>query len=272
MTEQQKKLTKMLSWFHNTCVNNNLRYYIIAGTMLGAVRHKGFIPWDDDIDVGMPRSDYERLRQLSSEINGDGQYIFEYPGPTNSEYPYLFAKLYDSKTTFIEKKRYPIKRGIYIDIFPLDGIGNDINEAKINYKPFYNKFRLHLMITGAFLKRRSLVKNLAVFIGRIISPLFVKRHRIEKKIDCLCKRFDFDTSKLVCNLLGGAALKGIVPREYFGMPKLIQFENIEVYGLEKPELYLKSMYGNFMELPPVEKRISLHDSIVCDLEKSYLDT
>ena len=272
MTEQQKKLVEMLSWFHNICVDNNLRYYIIAGTMLGAVRHKGFIPWDDDIDVGMPRSDYERLRQLISNINCGSQYIFEYPGQSNPEYSYLFAKLYNTKTTFIEKKRHPIKRGIYIDIFPLDGIGNDIEEAKKNYKPFYNSFRLHLMITGAFLERRSFAKNLAVFVGRILSPLFVNRHKLEKKIDGICKRIDFDNSRLVSNLLGGSAIKGIVPQEWFGTPTLVKFENIEVYGLEKPELYLKSMYGDFMKLPPIEKQVSLHDSIECNLNKSYLDS
>ena len=265
MTEQQNKLLQMLSWFHTTCVKNNLRYYIIAGTMLGAIRHKGFIPWDDDIDVGMPRIDYERLKQLSKEVNRNNQYILEYPDDQNFEYPYLIAKLYDSKTTLIEKKRYPIKRGIYIDIFPLDGIGNDIEEATKNYKPFYNCFRLHLMITCPFLKRYSLPKNLAVLCGRIVSPLFVKRQKLEQKIDCLCKRFSFDDSNLVSDLLGGSALKGIVPREYFGTPTLIQFENIEVYGLEKPELYLRSIYGDFMELPPIEKRVSLHDYIKCDL-------
>ena len=271
MNEQQTKLVSMLSWFHDFCIQNKLRYYIIAGTMLGAVRHSGFIPWDDDIDVGMPRRDYEKLREISKKPNENGKYIFEYPGKDNPKYSYLIAKMYDPQTTLIEKRRRPIKRGIYIDIFPLDGIGNNIEEAKENYKPFYRAFNLHLMITTAFLKRRSFAKNLAVFVGRIISPLFVKRARIEAKIDMLCKRFDFDESKLVSNLLGGSAMKGIVPREYFGTPTLVKFEGIDVYGLENPHLYLKSMYGNYMELPPLEKQVSLHDAIFCDLEHSYLD-
>ena len=88
MNNQQEKLTKMLSWFHAVCAQYNLRYYIIAGTMLGAVRHGGFIPWDDDIDVGMPRADYEKLRELSKELNKDTPYVFEYPGEDNPEYPY----------------------------------------------------------------------------------------------------------------------------------------------------------------------------------------
>ena len=86
MNEQQSRLVCVLSWFHDLCAEYGLRYYIIAGTMLGAVRHQGFIPWDDDIDVGMPRSDYERLKELCYEINRRHQYIFEFPDKENFEY------------------------------------------------------------------------------------------------------------------------------------------------------------------------------------------
>lgn len=268
MTKQQNKLTNILKWFHNFCEKNGIRYYIIAGTMLGAVRHKGFIPWDDDIDVGVPRKDYEKLRLLSSQ-NFDKNYVFEFPGTNNKEFPYLFAKLYDKNTTLVEKQRYPIKRGIYIDIFPLDGVGNTIEESKVNYKPFYRLYKLRLAITTAFLKRRSLKKNMVVFAGRLISPLFVSRHRLASKIDKLCKRIDFDDADYVCNLLGGAGVSGIVPKEYFGVPTPIEFEGITVYGLQNPDLYLKSMYKNYMELPPVEKQVSLHDVLEIDLDKPF---
>ena len=270
MTEQQKKLVDMLAWFHNFCEVHKLRYYIIAGTMLGAVRHKGFIPWDDDIDVGMPRVDYEKLRTLF-ESCFDEKYVFEFPTKDNVEYPYLIAKLYDKGTTFVEKQRYVVKRGIYMDIFPLDGIGNNMEDAKENYSPFYWRYCLNLMINGAFLKRRSLKKNLAVFLGRIISPLFVNRKKLSLKIDELAKRYDFDDSKIVSNLMGGSKYKGMVPYDYFGTPTLIDFENIKVYGLEKPDLYLKAMYGDYMSLPPEDKRISFHDTIYCDLNKSFLE-
>ena len=206
MTEQQTKLLYMFSWFHDFCEENQLRYYIIAGTMLGAVRHKGFIPWDDDIDVGMPRSDYEKLRAKSKEFFNE-KFVFEFPDSDNVEYPYLIGKLYDKSTTFIEKQRYVIKRGIYIDIFPLDGVGNNMDEAKENYRPFYWRYCLNLMINGAFLKRRSFKKNLAVLCGRIISPLIINRKKLSKKIDELAMRFDFDNSRIVSNLMGGSKYK-----------------------------------------------------------------
>ncbi len=271
MTELQSKLVDMLSWFHDMCEKNGLRYYIIAGTMLGAVRHKGFIPWDDDIDVGMPRSDYEKLSNMVCEKQ-EGRYIFEYPSLENKEYNQLFAKLYDTQTTFIEKQRYPMKRGIYIDVFPLDGIGNNDEDIKKNYKVFYRKYVLNLMITGPFLKRRSFSKNAAVFLGRIISPLFVNRYKLAQNIDDICRRYDFDEMDFVCNLMGGIGVRGCVPREYFGKPTLVQFESLMVYGLEKPDLYLKAMYGDYMKLPPTEKQISLHDSIEYNLNKSYLES
>ena len=270
MNKMQTMLVDMLGWFHGMCEENSLRYYIIAGTMLGAIRHKGFIPWDDDIDVGMPRADYEKLRELCKQKQHD-RYFIEYPGLENKKYTYLTAKVYDTSTTLIEKRRRPIKRGIYIDIFPLDGIGNTMEEAEKNYKPFRRHFDLQLMITTAFLKRRSLYKNVATLVGRVISPVFVRDYKHLKKLDDLCRRFDFDHSKIVSNLMGGSGTKGMVPVEYFGKPTPVQFETLTVYGLENPDAYLSAMYGDYMKLPPAEKQVSLHDSIECDLNKSYLD-
>ncbi len=270
MTELQSKLVDVLSWFHDFCEKNGFKYYIIAGTLLGAVRHKGFIPWDDDIDVGMPRPEYERLRAMAKEKQ-DGRFRFEFPSLDNKEYPYTYGKVYDTTTTFNEKLRKIVRRGIYLDIFPIDGIGDDKETAIKNYKSIKWRINLNSMISCAFLKRRSLKKNLAIAVGRVISPLFVRKRKLVKKIDDLCKRYDFESSKIVSNLLGGSGAKGMMPKEYFGEPTLIQFESLTVYGLQQPEKYLSSMYGDYMTLPPEEKRVSLHDSVYCDLNKSYLE-
>lgn len=267
MTEMQEKLLDILKWFHEFCEENNLKYYIIGGTLLGAVRHGGFIPWDDDIDVGMPRSDYEKLREICLKQE-KSQFMFEFPNSAK-DYPYLWAKLYDTNTTFIEKKRKNVKRGLYLDIFPLDGIGNSIDEAIINYGPIKRNVRLDLMISCAILKRRKWHKNLSIVLGRIISPLFVNKQKLGKKIDDLCKKNRFDDCKIVSNLLGGTHVKGMLDREIFGTPTLIKFESLNVYGVEKPELYLKSIYGDYMKLPPEKNRISYHDSVYLDLNKGY---
>ena len=270
MNELQSKLVEMLEWFHDFCKKNDLRYYIIAGTMLGAVRHGGFIPWDDDIDVGMPRKDYEKLRQISAEQQKE-KYMFEYPSKENSRFPYLWAKLFDTTTSVIEIQRDRVKRGIYIDIFPLDGIGNAYNEAVDNFQPIKRKLSLNTIVSCSVLKRRKWYKNAAVVAGRLISPLFVNRHKLRINLDILCQKYDFDDCEFVCNLMGGSNEKGIVKKDYFGKPTEVKFENIIVYGLEAPDGYLKSLYGSYMELPPIEKRISYHDMELCDLKKGYME-
>ena len=269
MTELQSRLVDMMVWYHDFCEKNNLRYYIIAGTMLGAVRHGGFIPWDDDIDVGMPRSDYERLRKLVS-TQEKGKYVFEYPSGSKS-YPFLWAKLFDTTTTMIEKQRDKVKRGIYIDIFPIDGIGNTREEAIKNFQPIKKKLALNSMVSCAILKRRKWNKNFAIVLGRIISPIFVDRCKLKVNLDQLCQKHNFEDCEFVCNLMGGSNERGIVKKEYFGNPTKIKFEQITVYGLENPDMYLKSLYGNYKELPPVEKRVSLHDTECLNLNKGYME-
>lgn len=154
-------LLNMLQWFHQECKNNNLRYYIIGGTMLGAVRHKGFIPWDDDIDVAMPRKDYDKLCRIMAD-SGKGQYRLEFPGKENKDYTYLFAKIYDTQTTLTENKRKPITRGLYIDVFPLDGIGNEYKQAHENFRKIQSRMQIYDTAVCAFRKHRAWYKNMAL--------------------------------------------------------------------------------------------------------------
>ena len=122
----QQKLLGMLTWLIKYIDDNNIRYYIIGGTMLGAVRHEGFIPWDDDIDIAVPRNDYERLIDLlKSPVD---HYVIESPKGEAEDYVYSYAKLYDLNTSMTELARKNVKRGVYIDIFPLDGIGNSLGQ------------------------------------------------------------------------------------------------------------------------------------------------
>ena len=100
----QLKLLEMFKWYHEFCVDNNLKYYALGGTMLGAIRHKGFIPWDDDIDVGMPRDDYNKFIELTCNKKF-GKYIVESIYDNNPDYYYGYSKLYDTSTTLIEKTR-----------------------------------------------------------------------------------------------------------------------------------------------------------------------
>lgn len=260
-------LIEMLKWFHNFCCENNLKYYALGGTMLGAMRHKGFIPWDDDIDIGMPRKYYEKLIILMQN-NEKKRYILETPNTQEKDYYYCFSKIYDTNTTLIENTKYKIKRGIYLDIFPLDGTGNNLEDSKEYTKKIYNLYDLLLLKITGFRKGRSLYKNLGVFLFRFIpvNPKIILR-KLAKK----CTERDYDEYLWVGNLMGAWRFKEVMPKKYIGEPKLYKFENIEIFGVENPDAYLTTLYGNWRQLPPLEKRITHHDFIKCDLHKSYLE-
>ncbi|MBP5314174.1 MAG: LicD family protein, partial [Eggerthellaceae bacterium] len=131
----QACLREMLAWFHEWCKEHNLRYYVYGGTCLGAIRHSDIIPWDDDVDVAMPRVDFNRMREIMIEegicadegvVSTDGvypRYVLETPKSLSGDFIYGYGKLYDTTTTLIEHARTPIKRGVFLDIFSLDGMG-----------------------------------------------------------------------------------------------------------------------------------------------------
>ena len=270
MNEQKElklMLLEMMKWFHEFCCENNLRYYALGGTMLGAMRHNGFIPWDDDIDVGMPRKDYEKLAVLMKNSSRK-RYILETPETDAKDYYYQFSKLYDINTTLIENTKYKIKRGIYLDIFPLDGVGNNLEESKIYAEKIYNLDNFLMLKTSGFRKGRSLYKNLAIFLFRFIpiNPKIIL-HKLTRK----CAEKDYDEYSWIGNLMGAWRFKEVMPKEYMGTPKLYKFENIEIFGVENPDAYLKSLYGDWRKLPPEEKRVTHHDFIELNLHKSYLE-
>jgi len=268
MNEVQSRLLDMVSWFHNFCEENSLKYYLIGGTMLGAVRHKGFIPWDDDIDIGMPREDYNKLADILSCSKSE-KYELETPDTLEKDYYYPFSKIYDTSTTLIENTKYKIKRGIYIDLFPIDGIGDSLEEGYRNYKKINRLFNLLLTRVTGIRKGRSFYKNASTYIMQLIPECFINNKKILQKLISASQSRKFEDSPFVGNLCGAWRYKEIMPKEMFGRPTKIVFEGIEVYGVEKPEEYLSHLYGDWRKLPPVEKQVSHHDFVLLDLNKSY---
>ena len=116
------RLLEMMKEFHRVCVENGIRYYLVGGTALGARRHGGFIPWDDDMEVCVPREDYERLKRIAGLVFPEYLELMDYSAQPNR--PMHFLKLIDARTTLIERSFRNCVEGVYIDIFPLDGALN----------------------------------------------------------------------------------------------------------------------------------------------------
>lgn len=268
LTSLQSKLIDMLKWFDQFCRDNNLKYYSVGGTLLGAIRHHGFIPWDDDVDVAMPREDYNRLAMIMGQKVFE-HYILETQNTNAEDYCYPYYKLYDVDTTLIEHYRQPLIRGIFLDIFPLDGVGMEKKDGINWYRKINRLYSFYLTRVTAKRKGRSFYKNLAINISQMIPESIVNNVELRKKLDNMCQKYSFVESEWGGNLLGNWGEKEIVPLKLFGTPMPYQFEDMMLFGPEDYDGYLSCIYGDWKKLPPVEKRISHHDFLELNLKVGY---
>lgn len=265
---KQKELT-LLSSFIVCCERMNLTYYLLGGSMLGAVRHQGFIPWDDDIDVGMPRPDYEAF--LANAQQHLPSCCFVQCRKTDPELPYNFAKLRDSSTTFIEKsvKNFRINHGVYIDIFPLDFYPDSLAAQK----KFDRKNRLlTLRIREAFTipaedKHSPVIEAAASTVSKLLSLRYPSLQSALDAREALYR--SVPKSTLVANYCGAWGKKETVPAGWYGKGAEAVFEGISVRIPAEYDKWLTQVYGDYMQLPPEEKRIPHHHVETVDTEKPY---
>ena len=242
----------ILDKFVDFCKKNKLRYYLVAGTLLGAVRHQGFIPWDDDVDVGMPRPDYEKLKRLLKDKVLDDKY--ELLMVENNKSNYNFLKLINNKTILYEKYMSKEKAvGIWIDIFPIDGMPDSylLSKMKCMKVEFIRKIMAMSMAqSGKGTSRlRTLIKGIMIPIVRKISISY-----LNKKINTVFQKNNFDKSKYVGAVSGGISYRGIVKKSVYDVDELF-FEG-KKYNVPKGwDVLLSQAYGNYMKLPPKEEQI-----------------
>ncbi len=245
--EDIKKIElNMLKELHDFCIKNEIKYFLAYGTLLGAVRHKGFIPWDDDIDLCMLRSDYEKfIRYFNSD-----KYSICIPGAKSYNYP--FVKVYD-KSTILNEKTTSRKTifGIYIDIFPLDYFPKEQKTLKkiAHYRNIID------IKNSKLKKKRSILKSIAVFAAKTVYLVY-SIEKACKKMDVICA--NIPKTDLLSDLVWGFKSDEKFPSELFLETCCLEFENEEFYAMKEYDRYLRRIYGDYMTLPPIEKRISNH--------------
>lgn len=257
-------LLEILIDFDRICRKHNLTYYMLGGTLLGAVRHHGFIPWDDDIDVGMPRADYERFIRLPQiEFPQRLQVWNLHKAP--KKYMFNFSKLVDIETSMIpiENPNYTI--GVFLDIFPIDGTSKYVFFRKMQVKliQFFQVLRSY-----KYLSKQNEITSLKSLYMKSLSIIF--SNHIHDLIDMLVTKFDFSTSLYVGNLLGVYGKKEIMSKYIFGNPVELEFEGYSFYAPQEYDLWLKNVYGDYMVLPPMDKRQMPHEYISINLKHSCL--
>ena len=256
----QRRIIGNLEAIDRVCRDHDLRYYLWAGTMLGAVRHQGFIPWDDDMDICMPRPDYELLIAHWREWMPEP---YEVIAPeTDDTYPYPFAKIEDASTTVIERPDFHFLEGIYIDVFPIDGVPADERQRRRHFRRY--KFWRHLL----FLRGRDPFKHghgprswFPWLLHKACSLAWLQR-----KVRSYMVKYPYDQSAVVCDYDDG--LRGCIEKRILGTPRPYTFDGREFLGVEHSHDYLANKYGDYMQLPPKEKQIQ-HHFYHLDLNRPY---
>ena len=262
----------VLSAFIRICEAQGLRYFCAGGTAIGAVRHQGMIPWDDDIDVFMPRPDYDRFLRLAAHSMPEGYEVLS-PYATK-DYPMYFAKMCNARTTLLENERIPCVFGLYIDIFPLDGACDDVETCyreKRRFKRLMNK--LEAVSThnsfgeyvGLLTERREWGR-FAVKTVAFCCRSWLRRWLL-KQMDSIAYGHDYALSSRVVTYSGAYQRQEIYPKAWLETPQMFAFEGLMVNLPHDYDAYLRHFFGDYMTLPPVEQRASHHQKVFFDLDK-----
>lgn len=266
VTTERKKLwavlLEMLKEFDAVCTKHNLTYFIIYGTLIGAVRHKGFVPWDDDIDVAMHREDYEKFIKLSNEFKDP---LFLQTPYTDHNYYYTPARIRNSNTTAVATlfQHAGFNQGIWMSVFPLDRW--DDNGGRERYeqiKKLAIDCSTYMRINNPNLDEKNR-ERVAAYHGNPMRD-YEEIHRIASS----CKD---PNSKYVMTaiLTMGQYEQKLLLAEDFSKAINMEFEGMQVKAPSGYDHYLKTVYGNYMEFPPMEKRGVDHAGTVFDADMPY---
>lgn len=260
LEEIQQNSYKILKKFDEICKKNNFTYYLAYGTLIGAVRHNGFIPWDDDIDVMMPREDYDKFTEYCHK-NKEKIEPLQLFDPTNEKYPYMINRLSDSNYILDVENEEPYGIGLFIDIYPLDGISK--KHTKVSYKELKAMFYSSLCFQ-ATRKYFELGHTQGAFRKIFKKPIyiyskFIGKEKCMEKLEQIKEKCDYDKANYVGCIIWGYRIGDSIPKDYFGEPGYIKFEDRMFPIPKEADKILKKEYGDYMKLPKEKERIPHHD-------------
>ena len=240
------------------CDAHGFKYYMLGGTMLGAIRHKGFIPWDDDIDLGMPREDYEAFLALADQELPSHLRVVNYRN--DPSYQYYITRVQDIQTRVVEERigndsKYTCAS---IDIFPIDGTPNNPLLRKVYFfRVLYHRALMSLCYKDSIDRKRKRSKKEKLLLW-IMEHIPVEKlttpYKQKCKIDKLLRSQKVEGSQYIGNIMGAYRTREIVPADYYGEGAYYPFEDMQLRGMAKAEEYLTFTYGDYMKLPPEDQR------------------
>ena len=246
----------LLDEVDRVCREHGLKYYIIAGTLLGALRHKGYIPWDDDIDIALMRDDYDTLVEHSREWLQEPYSIMVHT--RDDRYPKFFGKLEDRSTTLVESFYLGYAGGVYMDIFPLDDVPDNRFLRNLHFYHFnFLRRLLYIAYKSPYKHGRTFGTPFIILFQKVFSKKW-----LHKRAQAVMKEYHGHKN---CNYVmthddGTRAYH----KSVFGNPVTVQFEDRMYCAPANPDGFLSVLYGNYMELPPLEQRRAHYDDY-CDL-------
>lgn len=256
----QLRILEILGAVDKTCREHNLHYYMWAGTMIGAIRHKGFIPWDDDLDIAMPRPDYDQLIAHCKEWLPEPYEMV--CAENDAVYPLPFAKIQDGSTTLIERMHLKYLGGIYLDVFPIDGAPSGWLARKCHFARYqYYKRVLYLLFRDPYKHGHGPSSWIPLLCRKLYSL-----KEVQQKIRAILTRYDYDTSKWVADYDDGS--NGVMAKTVLGVPTPYDFEDMKVLGVEQYDTYLTNKYGDYMTIPDGDHQRQ-HNFHLLDLEHPY---
>ena len=260
----QLHLLDILMVIQKMCEEHGLKYYIVDGSLIGAVRHKGFIPWDDDMDICMPREDYEALIKNSKEwLPQPYEFVcFE----NDPKYPLHFGKIQDASTTLVERPHLYYLGGVYVDVFPIDGAPDNKLVQRL-YQMKYNYLRKVLYFLFRDPYRHG--HGPSCWIPLLARKLYTLPG-IQMKIKRHMMKYDLKTSRLAAVNHNDGLGSMVDKKNVLGEPTPIEFEGKMVWGMKDNNSYLTQLFGDYMTPPPADK-IHQHNFFYMDLTKPYKD-